>query len=127
MLKIAARPKKRTARSYRPRRSPAKSSYASGRRFEVFVEPGQRALPGEFGSGLVIARRRVIVEAVVGGFVNVTFVNHLCGRQCLVEGRPSRIDALVEFAIMRRDRRLDLGRVFRARLAAVIRSCRGEI
>src|SRR5712671_6398003 len=85
-------------------------------RLQVFVEPIQRVLPGFFGGGLVVTRRRVVVEAVIGALVDVTFMRHVVGRECRIKGLPSTGDALVELAILRIDRRLDLGSVFGAGL-----------
>src|SRR2546423_1322473 len=56
---------------------------------EVLVEPVQRALPGEFGRGFVVTRRRVVVEAVLRGFVHMAFVRHLGRGQRLLVGRPA--------------------------------------
>ena len=47
----------------------------------VLVEPVHRALPGELGGGLVITRRRVVVEAVLGLRVDVAFVRDVVGLQ----------------------------------------------
>ena len=46
----------------------ARADYPTNRilRFQRFVEVVDGALPGEFGGGFVVTRRRVIVETVVG-------------------------------------------------------------
>src|SRR5579862_9132012 len=93
------------ASRYRPLRS---RSGPAGRS-QVFVEPIERALPGELGGRVVVTRRRVVVEAVIGTLVDIAFVGDVGGRQGGIEGRPSRGDAGVEFAVMRKQRRFDLG------------------
>src|SRR5215831_18610085 len=47
---------------------------ASGAVAQVFVEPVERALPGLFGGGFVVARRGVVVEAVIGALVDMPFM-----------------------------------------------------
>src|SRR5579871_5912767 len=93
----------------------------SGATLEIFPEPGERIAPGLLGGSLVIAGRRIVVEAVVGALVDMALVRHVRGGELLVEGRPARRDARVEFAILRIDRGLDLGGVLGARLAAIER------
>ena len=78
-------------------------------------------LPGLFRGGLVVARRRVVVEAVIGAFVDVSLMRHVGFAERLIESRPSPRDALVELAVLRVDRRLDLGDVLGLRLRAVER------
>src|SRR5882672_12352867 len=97
----------------RSRTSPNTDRFSS---FQIFVEPIQRVLPGFLGCGLVVTRRRVVVETVIGALIDVTFMWHVVGRERRIEGFPSAGNALVELAILRVDRRLDLGGVFRAGL-----------
>src|ERR1700756_4693625 len=73
---------------------------ASGGRLEVLVEPGERAVPGFLGGGLVVAGRRVVMEAVVGALVDMALVRDLRGRELLVESFPARGDAGIELAIL---------------------------
>src|SRR5277367_4772631 len=86
---------------------------------QIFVEPIDRPPPGFFGRRLIVARRRVVVEAVVGAFVDVTLVRDARLGEGGVEGRPAAGDTLIEFAILRVDRRLDFRRVGRVRLEAI--------
>ena len=76
---------------------------------QVLVEPLQCVLPRFFGRGFVVSGRRVVMEAVIGAFVDVTFVRHIGLRQGGIEGRPPVGDPRVEFSVLRIDRRLDLG------------------
>ena len=48
----------------------------SGSALKVFVEPIQ-LLPGFLGRRLVVAGRRVVVEAVIGALVDMTLVRHV--------------------------------------------------
>src|ERR1700733_12689038 len=90
---------------------------------QIFVEPIERSLPRLFRRRLVVARRRVVVEAVVGALVDVRFVGNASPTERGVEGRPAARDARVELRILRVDRRLDFGRVGRARLKAIEGNC----
>src|SRR5580704_4397584 len=90
---------------------------------QILVEPIERPLPRLFRRGLVVARRRVIVEAVVGALVDVPFVGNAGSAKRSVESRPAAGDARVEFRILGVDRRLDFGRVDGVRLKAVEGNC----
>ena len=48
-------------------------------------------LPGFFGCGFVVAGGRVVVEAVIGAFVDVTLVRHMRHRQGGIERLPSAL------------------------------------
>src|ERR1700720_3661333 len=76
---------------------------------QIFVEPIEGVLPGFLGRRFVVTRRRVVVETVIGTLVDVTLMRHMRSGECRIEGFPSSGNALVEFAILRIDRRLDLG------------------
>src|SRR6516164_11010749 len=119
---------KRGLRSFRrmgqAKHRPARQ--AKTRSGQVLLEPIERALPGELGGGLVVARRGVVMEAVIGAHIDKAFVRHLGLSKLLVEGRPARRDAGIELAVLRRYRRLDLGGVLGARLTAVEGSRGGE-
>src|SRR3984893_7212182 len=78
---------------------------------EVLIEPIQCALPSFLGGSRVVTGRRVVVEAVIGALVDMSLMWHLRLGQRGVEGRPSLADARVLLAVLRIDRRLDLGRV----------------
>src|SRR5580700_2442399 len=74
----------------------------------VFVEPVDRALPGQIGRGFVIAfRRRVAIEAMDGARVNIAFVRNVRRVQGLVVRRPRRCQSRVELTMMYQDRRLN--------------------
>src|SRR5215472_6201533 len=100
-------------------------SFGSGS--QILVEPVQGALPGFFGCGFVVTGSCVVVEAVIGAFVNVTLMGHLRLGQRGIEGRPSAGDARVELAILCIYRRLDLGGIGSARLSSVKRNGSGKI
>ena len=76
--------RRRTPRS--PSSPSAPSSQSFGSFPQVQVEPVERALPGFLGRGFVVPRRRVVVEAVIGAFVDMTLVRHMR----LVEGGVER-------------------------------------
>ena len=56
---------------------------------QIFVEPVQRAPPGELGGSLVVAGRRVVVKAVIGAGIHIALVRNVRGGQRRVERRPS--------------------------------------
>jgi hypothetical protein len=63
----------------------------------VFVEPVDRALPGQIGRGFLIPfRRRVASEAMYGTGVNIVVVRNVRRVQGLVVSRPRRCQARVE-------------------------------
>src|SRR5882757_9603449 len=78
---------------------------------QVLVEPIERVLPGFFGCCVIVTGRRVVVEAVIGTFVDMSLVRHLRRGEGGIERGPSVGDARVELAILSVDRRLDLGRL----------------
>ena len=74
----------------------------------VFVEPVDRALPGQIGRGFVIPfRRRVAIEAMYGARVNIAFVRNVRRVQGLVVSRPRRCQSGVELPLMHQDRCLN--------------------
>ena len=68
-------------------------------------------MPSQFGGLLVVARRRVVVKAVVGAFVEVDLIGDVVGLKRLFVGRPSGVDAPVEAGVVNQERRLDFGDV----------------
>src|SRR3989442_2029666 len=69
-----------TARGWRPRCSATSDRRRSARRADVLVEPGDGPLPRRVGRRLVVAlRRRVVVEAVYGVWIDVALVRHVRG------------------------------------------------
>src|SRR5215470_16022058 len=78
---------------------------------QVLIEPIQCALPSFLGGSLVVTRRRIVVEAVIGALVDMPLMWHLRLGQRGLEGRPSVGDARVLLAVLRIDRRLNLGRI----------------
>ena len=56
---------------------------------EILCEEIQRAFPREFGVRCVVAGRGVIVETVIGPFINEGFIGDMMGFQRRFEGRAS--------------------------------------
>src|ERR1700733_14820285 len=83
---------------------------------QISVEPIERPLPRFFRRGLVVARRRVVVKAVVGALIDMRLVGDASPAERRVECRPAAGDARVELRILRVDRRLDFGCVSGVRL-----------
>src|ERR1700722_14134136 len=52
---------------------------------QILVEPIERSLPSLFRRHLVVARRRVVVEAVVGALIDVSFVGNAGSAKRCVE------------------------------------------
>lgn len=94
-------------------------SYATYSGPQILVESIERSLPRLFRRRVVVAGRRVIVEAVVGALVDVPLVGDASSAKRRVELRPAAGDARIELRILGIDRRLDFRRVGRARLKAV--------
>src|SRR5208337_4234202 len=86
---------------------------------QISVEPLQRPPPRFLGRRLVVAGGGVVVEAMVGALIDVGLVRDAGRRQRGVEGRPARGDALIEFAVLGVDRRLDFRDVASRGLDAV--------
>src|ERR1700722_7724794 len=93
---------------------------------QVFVEPIERPLPCLFRRRLVVARRRVIVETVVGALVDVPLVGDAGSAERSVERWPAARDARVELRVLGVDRRLDFRRICGARLKAIEGNCSVE-
>src|SRR5271156_5932628 len=94
-------------------------SFATSSGPQIFVEPIERPSPRLFCRRLVVAWRRVIVEAVVSARVDVPFVRNASPAERGVERRPAAGDTRVELRILGVDRRLDFGRVGGVRLKTV--------
>src|ERR1700729_3915825 len=90
---------------------------------QILIEPIERPLPRLFRRRLVVARRRVIVEAVVGSLIDVAFVGDASPAERGVERRPAAGDARIELCILGVDWRFDFGRVGCARLKAIEGNC----
>ena len=56
---------------------------------QILVEPIERVLPSLFRGGFVITRCRVVVKAMVGSLVDMTFVGNLGFGERGVERGPS--------------------------------------
>src|SRR5262249_29394304 len=76
---------------------------------EVRLEEGDGTIPGELGCGFLIARGRVVVEAVLGPRIHVHLVADAARLEGGLESRPHRIDPLVALRVLDEERRLDLG------------------
>src|SRR5258708_7512431 len=87
----------------------------------------ERPLPCQLGGRFVIARRRVVVEAVLRAFVDELGVCLAVRLQRRLVGRNARVHALIVAGVVEHQRRLDLGRVFGARLPSVERRACAEI
>src|SRR4029077_19399746 len=74
---------------------------------QVCLEEGDGALPRQLGGWLVVARRRVVVEAVLGARVDVHLIRHPGGRQRGLERGPHLVDPLVGLGVVDQERRLD--------------------
>src|ERR1044072_1393587 len=75
---------------------------------EVLLEERDRPIPGEFRRRLVIARRRIVVKAMLRAGIHVHLVWHARGLQRLLVFRPHRVDALIVLGVLDQERRLDL-------------------
>src|SRR5262245_41355520 len=88
---------------------------------QLLLEELDRPPPRQIRRLLVVARvRRVVVEGVVGAFVDVDRVLLAPSVERFLEGVDSGIGAVVEPGIMQQERRLDLAGILGLRLAAVI-------
>src|SRR5438034_2172929 len=94
---------------------------------QVFLEEVHRPLPREFGGGLVVPRRRVVVEPVLRAGVLVHLVLHVVRLQRRFVGRPPGVDTIVILRVMNEQRRFDIGDVRGSGLPAVEGYCRREI
>ena len=88
---------------------------------QIFIEEVEGALPGQLGGGLVIARRSVVVEAVIGTGVNISVVGDVVGFERLFVSGPSAGDAGVQSRIVKQQRGANLGGIFGSGLRAVER------
>src|SRR5205809_1652464 len=94
---------------------------------QVLVEPLQRAPPGQLGCRFVVARRGVVVEAVIGLGIDVAFVRNIGCLQCRVVRRPRLGQTRIELAMVNQNRRLDLRNVCCWRRTTVERNSRSKI
>src|ERR1700759_2939003 len=87
---------------------PASIAVSDDSSTHVFVEPVDRALPGQIGRGFVIPfRSRVAIEAMYGAWINIAFVRNIGRTQGFVVGRPRCRQSSVEFPVMHQDRCLN--------------------
>src|SRR5262245_60112018 len=89
------------------------------RRPEVLVEELDRPLPRHGGGGPVVARGRVVVEAVLRPGIAVHRVRHVARLERRLVGGPALVHAIVVVRVVDQERRLDLGNVRGRRLRAV--------
>src|SRR6185503_13512387 len=94
---------------------------------QVLPEEGDGALPRQLRRRLVVARRGVVVEAVLRAAILVDLVAHARFLQLLLVRRIGVVDARVALSQMREDRRLDLRRLARGRCDAVVRRRRLQV
>ena len=93
----------------------------------MFLEEGDGPLPGELGRRLVVTRRRVVVKAVLGAGIEMRLVAGARRLQRRLEGRPHRVDALVDLRVLDQKRRLDARHARRLGRRAVERHTRVQI
>jgi hypothetical protein len=67
---------------------------------QVFIEKLESALPCQFGGGFVIARCRVVVEAVLFALVHVQRIQLVVGLERCFIVRDACVDALVIAGVM---------------------------
>lgn len=87
----------------------------------------ERALPGEFARGLVVAGGDVVVEAVVGTVVHMRFVFFAVSLQGLFIRGPAAVYAGIKSGVVEKERGLDLRHIGRWGLATVVWYCRVEV
>src|ERR1035437_4138893 len=63
---------------------------------QIFVEKIEGTLPGQFGGGLVITGRRIVVETMIRALINIGGVRHVVGLESLLPGRKSAGNARVK-------------------------------
>src|SRR5215471_19222487 len=78
-----------------------------GRSGEVLPQEVDRPLPGQPGRGLVVARRGVVVEAVLRAGIGEDLVAHVVGLERRLEGRDPGVDPVVVLGVVDEKRRLD--------------------
>src|ERR1041385_8793987 len=92
---------------------------------QVFVEEVDRTLPGQLGGFFVVARRGVVVEAVLRTGIHVHGVLDVVGLERLFVSGNSGVDALIVLRIVEQQGRLDFGHIGGGRLRTV--ECDGGI
>src|SRR5262245_35134220 len=93
---------------------------------KVLVEEIDGSLPRQLGCRLVIAWCRVVVEAVIGAGVHELLVLLAVRLQRRLICGPSRVDAIVEAAVVNHQRSVDPRDVLGLGLAAIVRRRAGE-
>ena len=88
---------------------------------QILLKPCQRALPGELSRGPVIARRGIIMKAVVNTLINIGLVDFIVCLQRFFIGGSAFINAAIESGIMQQQRRFNFIDLLQRRLAAVKR------
>src|SRR3989304_2819515 len=86
---------------------------------DVLVEERDGPLPGQFGRRLVVARCRVVVEAVLGTGVEIALVGDVRRLERGFELRPARVDARIYLGRLYDQGTPDLRHVCRVRGRAV--------
>ena len=77
---------------------------------KTILEVIQRPLPRELGGFGVVARRRVVVKAVLRAGIDIDLIWRAGCLQSVFKGGIGRIDAFVVFGQMAKQRGLDVGR-----------------
>src|SRR5688572_16413815 len=88
--------------------------------FQIRRKKIERALPRQFGRGLVVTRRaRIVVEPVLCTGIHVEAVRHAAGVKRRAEVRDTGIDALVSTRVMQHHRRPEPARGVGGQLRSV--------
>src|SRR5579864_5137082 len=66
----------------------------------VFVEEIESSLPRQLGGSRVITRRRIVMEPMIGAFVNVRCIGHVIRFQRLLVSGPAAVDSRVEAGVV---------------------------
>src|SRR5215207_8934468 len=102
--------------------SPVKAAWLS----QVLVEERDRPLPRQLRRRLVVARRRVVVEAVLRAGIEEALVPDAGRLERLLERGPARVDALVHLGRLDQQRSLDLRNVLDVRGRTIERHAAAE-
>ena len=66
----------------------------------MYVEKVDCSCPSQLRRRFVIARRGVVMEAMIGLFVDISGVSHFVSLQRFFIRRPAAVNARVEFSVL---------------------------
>src|SRR5271165_4400039 len=66
----------------------------------ALLEERDCTIPRQLGRGLLVARRRVVVETVLRSRIGVLLIGYVMGLQGRLVSRPHRVDALVVLSVV---------------------------